>query len=164
MIERYYTADWEWDCCGGLLRVGDDAELEVQYDSDYAKTMRTELAIVLPEPLTGVESHHDDKSVVHRGRIVALDAVITDAKWVVTPRAARAPRMQPLGDGSFVSFGNTARGQAEGENVKGTSRLVPVSVLPDRAVEPEDAGPDLTDYGEQISPELTGYVITVEVS
>lgn len=164
MVERYYTSAWEWECCGGPLRVGDEAELEVQYDSDSAKSMRTELANELPAPLTGVESHHDDESVVQRGRIVALDAVIADAKWVVTPRATPSPRMQPMGDGSFASFGNTAPGQAEGQKMRGTSRLVPVLVLPDEAAEPEEAGPDLTVFGEQISPELTGYVITIELS
>lgn len=163
MRERYYTSAWEWECCGGPLRVGDAAELEVQYDSDYAESMRSELANELPEPLTGVESHHDDESVVQHGRIVALDAVIADMKWVVTPRDTPTPRLQALGDGSFVSFGNTEPGQAEGESVQGTSRLVPVSVLPDEAAVPEGAGPDLTVFGEQISPELTGYVITIEV-
>lgn len=163
MRERYYTAAWEWECCGTPLHVGDDAELEVQYDSDYARIMRAELASVLPASLTGVETHHDDDMVVRRGRIVALGGVISDTKWAVTPRTTQDPPRRFMGDGVIVSFGNTAPGEAEGTSVKGTSRLVPVSAVPDVDARPTGTEPDLTVFGEQITADLSGYVITLEV-
>ena len=162
-LERYYTAEWEWGCCGDPLRIGDIAELDVQYDTEYAQTMRSELSSVLPKPITGVETHHDDETVVRQGRIVALDAVIADMKWTVTPRTTPDPPLQDLGGGVFVSFGNTKPGEAEGERQTGTSRLKPVSVVPDPDAQPEGAGPDRTVFGEQISPEISGYLITLEV-
>ncbi|WP_396275198.1 DUF6578 domain-containing protein [Glutamicibacter sp. PS] len=163
MRERYYTAAWEWGCCGTPLHVGDDVELEVQYDSDYAGIMRAELASVLSASLTGVETRHDDDMVVRRGRIVALDGVISDTKWVVTPRTTQDPPIHSMGNGAIVSFGNTAPGEAEGTAVEGTSRLVPVAAVPDADAQPAGTEPDLTVYGEQITAALSGYVITLEV-
>jgi len=162
--ERYYTADWEWGCCGGPLRVGDQVELEVQCDSEYARNMRSELATVLAEPLTGVETHHDDEVVIRRGRIVALDAVIADTRWTVTPREIPGPGREDFGDGIFASFGSAEPGQAEGTRIEGTSRLMPITVVPDGAAEPEGSGPDCAVIGEQVRPGLDGYVITIEVS
>lgn len=163
MRERYFSAGWEWECCGGPLRIGDDADLRVQYDSEYVRTKSSEFASVLPEPLTGVEVHHDDDTVLRRGRVVALDAVIADTKWVETPRERPEPPLRVIGRGVAVGVGGTALGQAAGEFVEGTSRVVPISVVPDADARPEGAAPDLTVYGEQVRPALAGYVITIEV-
>jgi len=162
--ERYFTANWEWGCCGEPLRVGDQVELEVQYDSEYAQSMRSELASVLSEPLTGVETHHDDEVLTRYGRILALDAVIAQTQWTVTPRMTPDPPLQDLGGGVFVSFGNAQPGQAEGVHKAGSGQLVPIVVVPDDAVEPEDSDPDLTVFGVQTRPNLMGYVITLEVA
>ncbi|WP_334123154.1 DUF6578 domain-containing protein [Glutamicibacter sp.] len=163
MLERYFTEEWEWECCGGDLLIGQDVQLCVEVDSEYAQNMRAEFTHVLPEALTGVETHHDDDPVIINGRVVALHAVIADVKWTVTPRTTPDPVPQVLGDGVVISIGNTELGQAEGENVKGTSRLLPVSTLPDRSVVPEDSEPDCSVLGEQIRADLSGYVITIEV-
>ena len=166
--ESYFSAEWEWACCGGPLRVGDPAELQVQGDSEYARSMRVELAGVLPEPLAGVETHHeddDDVSVrVRKGRVVELHAVIEDMRWNVTPRATPDPPAQLFGKGAYAIAGNTAPGQASGEHIAGTSRILPISVVPDSGAIPAGAEPDLAEFGEQIRPHLAGYVITIDAS
>lgn len=166
--ERYFSAEWEWACCGGPLHVGDLAELRVQEDSEYARSVRAELAAAMPEPLTGVETHHDDdgdvRIEVREGRVVALHAVIEDLRWTVRPRVTPEPVARSLGDGWSAVAGNTAPVQASGERVKSTSRIVPLSVVPDVEAIPPDADPDLTVFGEQIRPHLAGYLITISGS
>jgi len=170
--ERYFAAEWEWACCGGPLRVGDAVTLRVQRGTAHADEMRRRLEGVLPGPLTGVETHHDDgvvenpdEDVVERpGVVVALDAVVGDVRWQVVEREGAGPRTVDLGDGTSATFGSAAPTQAVGEQVPGTARTVPVAVVPAAGVVPPGTGPDLARPGVQVRPSHDGYVITLELS
>ena len=167
--ERYFSAEWEWACCGGPLHVGDLAELRVRRDSEYARSMRAELAGAMPEPLAGIETHHEDDDgdvpiEAREGRVVALHAVIEDMRWTVTPRMTAEPVARSLGDDRSAAAGQTAPGRASGERVASTSRIVPLSVVPDVGAIPSDEAPDPAVFGEQVRPHLAGYLITISPS
>ena len=166
--EAYFSSEWEWACCGGPLRVGELVELRVQEDSEYARSMRVELADVLSATLTGVETHHEDNDEagiqVRNGRVTALHAVIEDMRWSVEPRTTPDPPARHLGEGMYAIAGNIAPGQASGKSIASTSRILPISVVPDPSAAPGDAEPDLARFGEQIRPHLAGYIITIDAS
>ena len=88
--------------------------------------------------------------------------MIEDMRWNVEPRTAPDPPARQLGAGAYAVVGNSEPGQASGEPIAGTSRIVSISVVPDAGAIPAEAEPDLTEFGEQVRPHLAGYLITID--
>lgn len=150
-FERYYSSAWEWECCGGPVHVGDHVTLSVRRDTEFATAMRDELAESLPQPLTGVEVHHDEDVEQVDGIVRALDAVIGDTRPAGEPRG-RPARSEKRKRG-HTRVGPAADAQPIFEPIL----VTPVSVIPDGT-----ATVDGLSEPTDVEGHLEGYVITIE--
>ena len=168
MVKRkYYSAEWEWGCCGGPLAVGDEAELSIIHDPERLQELVEQFG-GQDLGLDGIEAHHDDPVQLVRGRVTGLQAVVQDTEWTMTPRdLSGRPEPAQLGNGSFAVFGSYEPWCAEGRTLPGAPRIEEIDVIPDW-----ENYPSLPLAADQtgrkagqvvIRPELCGYLITLDV-
>lgn len=95
--QRIWIDDWQWQCCGGSLRVGDDVTLTVEHG--VTPWLIEHLGAELAASVSAVETHHDDEGEpptdlpTLSGTITAIQSVVFETEEREVPIIVEDPRL-----------------------------------------------------------------------